>query len=213
MATITQRCWLLYFKKFSRDPFSLAAGALACATMSYIIYMKISTQSGNVIPPLSANYTNLVEAITARASHDRYIVLAMVDESFTDMAINLYETSLRPNNINNYLFVGVGIATCGILHRQSLACIHYTNVPRSDKPSDWSTAAFNRKVIIKSDMIWEALSANFTVLLTDVDVIILDNPFDEIKVKGWSQHTCIYELNVSNVFCHYAYCYVRRIVA
>jgi len=197
MATITERCWL-YFKKFSRDPFNLAAGVLACVTMSYIIiYMKTSTQSGNVIPPpLRVKYTNLVDAVTARASHDRYIVLAMVDESFTDMAINLYETSLRPNSINNYLFVGVGNATCGILHRQSLACVHYINVPGSDKPSDWATVAFNRKVIIKSDIIWEALSANFTVLLTDVDVIMLDNPFDEIKVKGWSHHPCMYKLNV-----------------
>ena len=158
---------------------------MACFTVSCIIIcMKNNSRSSKIIAPCgTVNYSHLVEAITARASNDRYIVLSMVDESFTDMAINFYETNLRPNNIGNYLFIGIGIAACCILYRESLACFHYADDPSAGDASAFGTADFNRKVNIKSDLIWESLTANFTVLLCDVDVIILQNPFDEIRVR------------------------------
>ena len=160
----------------------LVAAAVACATASCIcvIFMKINVRS--TPPLLTTNCNGLVEAIAARASQDRYIILALVDESFVDMAINLHEASLKPHYIDNYLFVGVGNLSCDVLHRQSLACFHYVNDPSAGKASDYGTVNFARKVNIRNDMISEAINANFTVVTTDVDVAFLGNPLDEIKV-------------------------------
>lgn len=140
-------------------------------------------QSYRTLP--SARSSSLVKAIKARASQDRYIILAMVDEAFTDMALNFYEASLRPHRIDNYLFVGVGDSTCDVLQRHSLACFRYVNDSNAGEASEFGDTKFIRKMNIRTDMILEALTANFTVVHTDVDVSFLANPFGEIKVTHY----------------------------
>jgi len=135
------------------------------------------------ITPMKSADDGLADAIASRASQDRYILLPMVDKGYVDLAFNLYETSLRPNNITNYLFVGVGNSTCGILHRQSVACFHYADNPFSGHATLWGTHSFNRKMTVRTDMVLVALSANFTVIHTDLDVVFPLNPIDEIKVN------------------------------
>jgi len=133
--------------------------------------------------PITAYSNSLVDAIATRASKDRYIVLAMVDGAFIDMASNLHEASLAPHHIDNYLFVGVGSSACDVLRRQSLACFHYVDDPSAGRDSAYGNADFIRKMNIRTDMILEALAANFTVVHTDLDVAFLHNPFDEIRVN------------------------------
>jgi len=133
--------------------------------------------------PTADRYKSLLDAIASKASQDRYIVLSMVDEAFVDMAFNLYEASLRPHRINNYLFVGVGNFTCQILASQSLACFHYVNDPSEQRPSTYGSKDFKRKMNIRTDMILEAISGNYTVLHTDLDVYFISSPIDEIKVR------------------------------
>ena len=79
--------------------------------------------------PFSRNNT-YIDALNLQASPDRYIVLALVDAAFVDLAINLYETSLRPNGIDNFLFVGVGRRVCEIMTSslsKPLPCYHYVD--------------------------------------------------------------------------------------
>jgi len=127
--------------------------------------------------------SSLAETIAGRADQDRYILLAMVDKAFVDMAMNMYETSLKPHHIDNYLFVGVGNSTCEQLHRQSMPCFYYVDDPSASHASVFGETDFIRKMNIRTDMILEALDAKFIVLHTDVDVTFLHNPLDEIKVK------------------------------
>jgi len=178
-----QYCW-----DVRRTKKNLLTAAGIVATCLIIVYVK------NVVTPVvkyvltatatpaTVNYNSLVEAIAARASRDRYIVLVMVDETFVDMAINLHETSFRPYHIDSYLFVGVGNLTCEALGRHWLACYHYVNDRSAGHSSNYGSADFKRKMNIRTDMILEALAANFTVVHADVDVVFLENPFDEIKV-------------------------------
>jgi len=155
-----------------------------------ITYLIVSYVIGDIITELhqassrslSAYSNSLVEAIAARASQARYVILAMVDEAFTDMALNFHEVSLAPHHIDNYLFVGVGNSTCDGLYRQSLACFHYGDDPSASEASEFGDTDFIRKMNFRTDMILEALDANFTVVHSDLDVIFLGNPFDEIKV-------------------------------
>ena len=123
-----------------------------------------------------------VLALARHASPDKFIILALVDTSFADMAINLYESSLRPNAINNFLFVGAGRKACEILLNASLPCFHYTEDKDTDVPSIYKSPDFIRKMNIRTDMILDALSVGFTVLHTDLDVVFLKNPLPDLKV-------------------------------
>ena len=118
-------------------------------------------------------------ALSARADPaDRWIVLALVDEAFIDMAVNLYETSFRRHGIENFLFVGVGHRTCEILGGEPLrlSCFHYANDTHAEVASVYRSVDFLRKMNLRTDMILDALAAGYVVLHVDLDVVFLANP-------------------------------------
>ena len=128
------------------------------------------------------HYESFMSALAARADPDRYVILAMTDEAFVDMAINFYEASLRAHHVDNFLFVGVGRMTCDILTSLLIPCFYYTDDPKSSQASSYKQTDFIRKMNIRTEMILEALAANFTVIHTDTDVAFLANPLSIIKV-------------------------------
>jgi len=131
---------------------------------------------------VTSTHDSFAAALAARADADRYVVLAMTDEAFTDMAINFYEASLRAHHVDNFLFVGVGRKTCETLTNMSIACFYYADDSSADKVSSFRQGDFIRKMNIRTEMILEALAANFTVIHSDTDVAFLSNPLSEIKV-------------------------------
>jgi len=147
---------------------------------AFVVYLRHDISIPHVT---SHRHSHFIEATVPRADSDGYIILAMTDEAFTDMAINFYEASLRAHRIHNFLFVGVGRKTCKILANKRIPCFHYADDPSADEPSDFGKAEFNRKVNIRTRMILYALAANFTVINTDVDVAFLHNPLPQLKVS------------------------------
>ena len=160
---------------------------LSYIVVIFVIGMTISIHQPTVrhlpVSAITVHYDTLLEAIAPRASSDRYIVLSLVDEAYADMAINLYETSLRPHHINNYLFVGIGKTSCEFLAQESLACFYYIDDQSGNRASTYGSAEFIRKMRIKNDIITQALSGNLTVIYTDLDVYFLSSPLDEIRVN------------------------------
>ena len=158
-------------------------------TLPYVVFLVYPyTENVNSFPrnesfvkrfPWNGSF---VSALTALADADRYIVLAMVDHAFTDMAINFHEASLRAHHIDNFLFVGVGRKTCEVLTNLSIPCFYYADDPNSNTASSFGQPAFNHKVNIRNDMILEVLAANFTVIHSDADVAFLSNPLSAMKV-------------------------------
>jgi len=144
-------------------------------------------------------YESFVDAINSRADADGYVILAMSDESFVDMAINFYEASLRAHHVDNFLFVGVGRRTCEKLRNKSIPCFYYAEDPSASEASDYGQRNFIRKMNIRTDMIIQALTANVSVIHTDTDVAFLSNPVTEIKVM------C---LVVSVLFLHTYKCHI-----
>ena len=137
-------------------------------------------------------YEFFVDALNALADADRYIILAMTDEAFVDMAINFYEASLRAHHVDNFLFVGVGRRTCETLRNMSIPCFHYTDDKSAGEASNYGQRNFIRKMNIRTDMILEALTANFSVIHTDTDIAFLSNPVSEIKVTGFGLSLYLY---------------------
>ena len=128
--------------------------------------------------------SRFTDMLSAQASPEKLIILAMTDYSFRDMAMSMYESSFKKFSIKNFLFIGNGRNLCDYLGANSVPCFHYSNDNSSDIPSEWGTTAFLRKMNIRTDMILDALRAGYTVLHTDVDVVFLKDPIPDLKVGG-----------------------------
>jgi len=170
------------------SPLTLCVGLFAVLCV-YVVYQMLSTQPLVDVGARLATVgrrrcpsDEFVAMLTRRSSSDRFIVLAMVDTAFADMAINLYESSLRPNGIENFLFVGAGRRACEILRNSALPCHHYVDDRATDVASVYRSADFIRKMNIRTEMILDAISVGFTVLHTDLDVVFIHNPIAHLKV-------------------------------
>ena len=69
---------------------------------------------------------NFVDVLASRSSADKFIILAMADYPFRDMAMNLYETSFKKHNIENFLFIANGKEVVRLYERAipTLFCLH-----------------------------------------------------------------------------------------
>ena len=145
---------------------------LVILALSSVLFLTLYTRT--------AGSERFTRALTVRADADGYIILAMIDEGYVDMAINFHETSLRAHRIDNFLFVGVGRRTCELM--RNIPCFYYADDPDEGKVSFYGQPDFVRKMNIRTEMILKALTANFTVIHTDADVVFLSNPLRTIKV-------------------------------
>lgn len=170
----------------------------AFVVMSLVLFHQLSLRPTTW--PQSCPDDDFILAIARRATPDRFIVLALVDAAFADMAINLYKAHLQPNNILNFLFVGAGHRACEILWNASLPCHHYTEDEDSEVASVYLSRDFIRKMNIRTQMILDALNAGFTVLHTDLDVVFLGNPLPDIKVEGPSK--ALHNFVITHSFIH-----------
>lgn len=127
--------------------------------------------------------SDLEFAVMSRAS-DSYIILAIVDDSVSDMAFNLYETSLRKHNINNFLFVGLGSQSCEHFVAAALPCFRSMDLNASGSPSVYNSRQFLQKMHIRNQIILKTLRVGYTVILTDLDIVFLRNPLPHIKVSS-----------------------------
>lgn len=121
------------------------------------------------------------KVLSRHASQNKTILLCQVDEAFAIMAINFYKTSLIPQKISNFLFLGSSFKTCQILGNYSIPCYNYTEDPNSKSASRFGNADFNRKMNMRTDVLLDALSCGFNVLHTDVDVHFFRNPFPQLN--------------------------------
>ena len=181
LITVLYVCGIISSKTSNADKWSVSASA------HYIrpnAALPVFSSNNDIYVGTKKKQSTLTftEALSNRADADRYIILAMTDEAFVDMAINFYEASLRAHHVNNFLFVGVGSNTCDHLSRLEIPCFYYANDPSASKASSYRQPGFIRKMNIRTNMILDALASNFTVIHTDIDVAFLGNPLQHIKV-------------------------------
>jgi len=163
--------------------------AISCNSVSPASIVELLNTSSVISLSSSAHFNKFQQALTVRADADRFIILAMTDEAFVDMAINFYEVSLQAHQINNFLFVGLGPNACTILQNMSIPCFYYADDPNAGRASDYGGGEFNRKV--RNSMMMEALAANFTVIHSDIDIVFIGNPLQQLKVNRIIFRNCI----------------------
>ena len=176
--TVTRQMWFAGMQ-VQRNMFFMMTFCVISTVLMYVLFTQFNNGFENFQRQTVATF---VSALAAWADEDRYVMLIMADVGFIDMAINFYEASLRAHDVDNFLFVGIGREICQIFKNMSVPCFHYVNDSTSGKSSTFGERNFFRKMNYRTDMILEALEANFTVIHTDADVAFLDNPVKDMKV-------------------------------
>ena len=123
------------------------------------------------------NYQAYKHILYKKADKNKTIILATVDLAYIDMAINLYETSFKKFNLQNYVFACSQQEATNILMSHGIDAITLWSDSQGNETSDYNTEAFNRKTRYKTLATVIALNMGFSVLLMDVDIVFLKNPF------------------------------------
>ena len=88
--------------------------------------------------------------LTAHASKEKIIILALLDTSFLDMTFNFYETSILKFHITNYLFIASDHEACETLATKSINCYVYMVDNNANKATVFKSYAFNQKMNIRT---------------------------------------------------------------
>ena len=118
--------------------------------------------------------------LKSKANSKNVIMVAFVDLSFIEMAINLHEYSLKRLSIKNYLFVCSDKNSYEILLRRGINAFLYHHSTKYDSPSVFGTNEFKLKIRIKHKILTSAVMLGFKTLLTDVDVVFFKNPIPQM---------------------------------
>ena len=124
------------------------------------------------------------QMLKSRVGVNNTIILASVDSAFIDVALNMYETSFQKLNIRNFLYVCSDVGAVTSLKARGVDCFHYQQNTMNTVAVDYGTTDFILKMRVKMKMVTAALMLNFTVLLTDIDVVFIRNPLPDMRIKA-----------------------------
>ena len=173
---------LNYFKSHSKDK---------SHTMSY--FMRYPTkQVGTDTKILSSRLIKIINDFSLlnykgfqreliKHSTNNTIILSFVDMAFSEMAINLYFSSIKYLEIDNYLFVCSSHKVAQVLELYNIKVVTLWNNSKPLGPSDFNTEEFGKKAIRKVIVSLLALELGYKVLFMDADIILFKNPFPYIS--------------------------------
>ena len=149
--------------------------------------------------PDEVNINDYREKLTEYASVDKLIILALVDSSFLDMAMNFYETSIIKFGLKNYLFVASDKQACDVLITRGANCYVYMINKHAKETTIYRSYNFNQKMNIRTYMILDALRLGFSVLHTDVDIVFAKDPLKDILPVDNATHMAVlWDMHVYN---------------
>ena len=155
----------------------------------------ISIATRPIPPPPNPDYINFLTDI---ASPKQEVLLLLVDRGFSVMAINFYLASLKPNSITNYLVLTMHPDTCKDFEEYKMNCFYYKGF-NSSRVSQFGSVEFLGKMNVRTDMILDALNANFSVLHSDIDMTFFKDPFRAINChRPWCDMAVLMDTHLYN---------------
>ena len=118
-----------------------------------------------------------INTLRKKADTNRTIIISMVDKSFVDMAINLYETSFKKKNITNYIFLCAHVKATNKLLSRSIDAISVWYDEQGEIPSSYGSLNFTKKNIYKTVATTIGLKLGYTIIVMDTDIVLLKNPY------------------------------------
>ena len=120
-----------------------------------------------------------IRSIAAAAVESQAVMmLSVVDDSYLDMAENLFETSIKKHgHVDRHVFFSIGgNRTCQALREIGANCVQEFVDAAATSASDFGTAGFRRKVIRKVDLALRVLERNISVFVVDLDIVFFRDP-------------------------------------
>ncbi len=119
--------------------------------------------------------------VREKANEHGVVIIVTVDYSYTDMALNLFETSFFKFNITNYVFVCCHPLATRTLLAYNITAITLWNDQSGVSPSKFQSTTFRQKARYKTMAASVVLEMGYTVLLMDADIVFLKNPFPYLQ--------------------------------
>lgn len=129
-----------------------------------------------IVKNFSMMNVDLFKSLLQAKSQNGTIYMASADYSYIDMALNLYEASIKRLNITNFLFVCSHPMASQELSRNNITSVTLWNDTKYIGPSEYKTEGFGMKNIYKTIAITIALKMGITVLILDVDIVLFKHP-------------------------------------
>ena len=139
----------------------------------------ISCLIGPEILSRSGEFYNMLKA---KANADKLILLAAVDFAYIDMAINLFETSIKRFHITNFVFICFDNESYHGLQKRGISSFLYQQKVASNVPPRYNTKEFNEKTGVKMKIIAASLMLGFNTMIMDVDIVFLRNPLPHLPL-------------------------------
>lgn len=125
-----------------------------------------------------------LDVVLFKAEKDRNIIVATVNEGYLDFAIN-WLCALRRLGLHNYLFHAADVATKEKLQAMGEPVFFYQSEESSKyaveeggaKSFLYGSVAYQSLMNTRTEFIYKILQKGYNILLCDIDVILLRNPF------------------------------------
>jgi hypothetical protein len=126
-------------------------------------------------------YHDLISALSQKANQEKVIVLAgLIDGPYIDMAINLHISSIAPFKICNIIYISIDRTALKETQRYNMPVYFHNKNITNKSIGAWKSGAFNEKSKIKLEIVLMVLKMGYTVLMTDLDMVFISNPFLDI---------------------------------
>ena len=104
------------------------------------------------------------------------LIVAVTDLGYVEMALNLYQSSFKRFQIDNYLFVCSHEKAEEFLKFRNIHAISLWNDSLSTEESLYGGKGYRNKTNFKTDSVMMTLELGINVFLVDVDLVFLKNP-------------------------------------
>ena len=129
------------------------------------------------------NFQSKLALYATRYAVDKKIIISVIDSAYIEMALNFWESSLVKFGIINYLFICLNEKAKSLLPREANECLVIEKHTNAENYTQFGTAQFNQKVMIKTEISLRLLEMGYSVIISDADIFFLKNPM--------SYFTCI----------------------
>ena len=158
------------------------------------VFKDGSFMKGNIV--ISEKITALVHNVHQETSFEKtlqsradnsVVILSIVDSRYAKFALNLYKTSIERFDLRNYVMVCIDKGSFESLAKNGLHCVRYkTN--ETESSGDFGSLGYIQKTNLKTWIVLHALRLGYTVLVSDLDVVMFQNPFPYLTCEDCDLH-------------------------
>ena len=128
----------------------------------------------------NGNTQNELAILAAKKAINNTLIISIVDSAYIEMALNLWETSFVKFGITNYLFICMDKEVKSLLPPGADDCFVATEDKDGERASPYGSAAFNRKVMVKTKISLDLLYLGYHIIVVDLDIVFLQNPLPHL---------------------------------